>query len=595
MSTAWPLDATAQDGMPLPPPWDGDIDICDRSVEQAFLAIHATHPDLSLRICREVFCRAEAKGDDQAALLALHLAGVTLYTSAQEELGERVFKVVFQRAHRATDPRLALRIELTRSALLTQLGEHAQAIVIRQRALSTSLALGDNQLACYTLFSLAHSATRVGEPVLALDVLRQQRQLLPDDDVMKANWRSATANYAALSWATIARDRRAAGDEPAARSALHEARPLALSACETAIDPNDACGGLETLVQILLLSGQASEAREQVDRFTAGLNSLPLEGSVAWSELHLASARIDVHTGTVSARTIEDLQTIDRLQGVVFSYSGTPLRQILVEAHECLGQYEQALACHVHATDSHPKQRSIHLRQRLKTLRHMVMSMRAEAIEFIAHDLLTPLAAARTWLQAAVRLPPCDAQLQLRNGMTVAEQYLGVLRAELLPRADLQVLDIGALADDVCENVAAPGTLGLRLTRDIDIGTPVVGDPTLLSKAMTVLLTDAFDRAPAGTLVQLRLQHDAAAGEAVLSISHSGPGPTDAVRTRLYQQFADGKVFGAGELGLALAAKVARLHRARLRLETLPGQGSRLLFSMKLDNPSPAPPQPCAP
>jgi signal transduction histidine kinase len=161
----------------------------------------------------------------------------------------------------------------------------------------------------------------------------------------------------------------------------------------------------------------------------------------------------------------------------------------------------------------------------------------------------------------------------------LSDQYLGLLRAELLPRTQLQVLDIGAVADDVCENAQPPA--GMRLTRTIDIGTPVRGDATLLTRALMALLADAFSRVPAGAQVELRLAHDNAQGQAVLSIEHRGTGPTPPVRTRLYQQHFDGTLFGAGHLGLALAAKVCRLHRMRLRFYGVQGGPTGLRLTVR--------------
>jgi signal transduction histidine kinase len=583
LSFTWPLDAHRDDddAAPLPPPWEGDIDFSDDRVRQAFMTMHAQHPDLALRICRQAFCRAQATGDEQAAILALHLTSVTYYNTAQDELGDRVFSVVLQNAHVVTDPRLSLRIELNFARMLMQHGEHARAIIVARRGLANAQALGDGQLTGFALLCLAATAVRVGDADLALDVLQEQEHVLPTGDWAKAIWRSTLANKAALAWAKIARTQRSADQDAAAQAALHKAQTHALVAFETAEKDVDAFSALETLTQVLLLSGQADDAREAVDRFLAGLTSLPPPGSLSWCELQQALARIDVHTGTVSAATVEHLQTIERLHGVRFGQCGTPVLQTLVQAHERLGQHREALACHQRDTDGYPRQHSLNLRDSLQLLRHTIMSMRAEAVEFITHDLRTPLAAAQTWLETASLPPLAAAQTQLRHATALLDHYLGLLRTELTPRADFQRLDLGALADDVCESMPMPRLACFRLTRDIAVGSEVSGHAALLSKALSALLADAFGRAPTGTPVELRLVQDAAAGEVLLSISHQGPRPAVAL-TRRHRQWVVDRVVGVGELGLALAAKVARLHRARLRFEEVPGQGSRVCWRMKL-------------
>lgn len=591
MSTAWPLEASGDSSTPLPLPWAGDVDLQDKQLDAGLIAVANDRPELALEVCRRAFISAEAKGNGQAALQALYLACVSLYNSSQDALADRMFAMVRERSRGVAKSVLSTRIELTHAKQLSAQGEHTKATVIRQSALGTAMALGDNDLIFVALASLAYSAIDVGEAELVLAIDRQQEDVLPDNAAVKSNLRSSRDNYMALAWMEIAHARRSASDESAARSALHCARAFALPACIETNNDTDTVHALETLVQILLRLGDIGQARTQMNRVAACLNAVPPPGGVLWRVLQLAAARIDVQGDTVSQKTIDTLKEIEYLQGDgrdVDPY-GVDVQETLLAAHERLGHHEQTLACHKRATEWRAQRRSARLRQRLKMLRHTVLSMRAEAVEFIAHDLLTPLAAAQTWMQtlSGERLQPAamrlleDARTHLNQAMTLSEQLLGMLRAELLPRTDLLLLDVGALADDVCESAPPLKPSSLRVSRDIAIGTAVLGDATLLTRALTALLADALSRAPAHTPVQLQLTRDATASEALLSISHQGPGPTDAVQTRLYQQFIDSKRFSAGELGLALAAKVARLHRARLRFENTPGQGSRLWFSMK--------------
>jgi K+-sensing histidine kinase KdpD len=108
-----------------------------------------------------------------------------------------------------------------------------------------------------------------------------------------------------------------------------------------------------------------------------------------------------------------------------------------------------------------------------------------------------------------------------------------------------------------------------------------MGDATLLTKALAALLAEAFDRAPAGTRVELSLTHDRPSREAVLAIRHEGAGPTAAARAQVHQHSFSQQMFGADHLGLALVAKVCRLHGMRLRFDRANGQGSRMSLTMK--------------
>jgi signal transduction histidine kinase len=587
---AWPLEATGDDNTALPPPWDGDVDFSDEQSESALLALQHREPLLALRICRGVFCRAEARGDRQAALHALHLACITLQNSSQFALADQVFDRVRERAQAIGMSALSIRIELARARRLSDDGEHAKAMVLRQWALDAAMASGDIRTIFTALGGLATSAIDADEPELALSLCEQQEPMLTDDDVVIAAQRSQHANNMALAWMKVSQLREADGDHAAARAALQHARGRAQMGCDNAKSDRIALYCVETLVQVLLRLNEAGEARTQVDRCTARLAAPPGVGSWDWCELELARMHIETHDGRAGALTLQRLLALEA-STVQLSDDHTELREIrdvLLRVQEQLGHHEQALATHKRATGWLAHRRSAHSRQRLKMLRHTVLSMRAEAVEFIAHDLLTPLAAAQTWLQAidvqrqqpAVASPLGRAHGLVDRARTLSGHYLDLLRAELMPRTHLQVLDFGALADDVCENMV-PAAAGLRLVRTIDIGTPVCGDARVLGGALAALLADAFGRAPAGTHIELHLRHDTMRREAVLSIRHAGAGPAASVRARLCQQSFDGEFLGANDLGLVLAAKVCRLHRMRLRFDTARAAGSTIRLMVK--------------
>jgi signal transduction histidine kinase len=583
----WPLGATADDALPLPVPWDGDVDLSDRQTESALYALQYSNPALALRVCRKVFCAAEAQGDGHAALNALFTATTHARHRCDFAQVDQLFALVRQRAYSVVGSSLATRIDQFHAGRLRDRGEFAQAMMTLQSALGTALALGDDRTAFFVLFNLAIAAADVGDHETAMALLERQAHLLPLEDETVSAFRGLRANTAAACLAELAVAEQLRGDDLAATARLREARRLALTAVSAAKNDSYALHFLLTLVQVFVQSDEAAAARDELARTTAHLQSLPAQGTYLRSLLQLAEAMIDVHVRDVREQTIDTLRAMtDGKAGESTFVHFADAQRTLLSACEQQGQFEQALACHKRCTDWKARNRSAVLRQRTKVLRQSVLSMRAEAVEFITHDLLTPLAAAQTWLQAlrgeaqpSARVPSLrEAQTLLERAAMLSNQYLGLLRAELMPRAQLQVLDIGALADDVCENVVPPASSGLRFTRTIDIDTPVMGDATLLTKLLGVLLSDAFARAPAGTRVELSLAHDSKKGEALLSIRHDGRAPAC---TQGLPHSSDHAGFGAGDLVLGLAAKVCRLHRMRLRFETAQGHGSRLRVTMK--------------
>ena len=60
--------------------------------------------------------------------------------------------------------------------------------------------------------------------------------------------------------------------------------------------------------------------------------------------------------------------------------------------------------------------------------------------------------------------------------MDIADQYLNVIRAEQLRREDLAPIDLTALVDDVCEQMAAPAGDPIQLERDLESGVQILDE-----------------------------------------------------------------------------------------------------------------------
>jgi signal transduction histidine kinase len=592
----WPLEADCDDNVALAPPWDSQIDLSDPATETAVLALQYLQPALVLKVCRSAYLSAQAKGDEQTAIHALYLASIHLSRTSQRALADRVFGLVRERATNMRACSLSVRIEINHAKQVAERGEYSQAMALWQRALDTAMALGDNRVVFVALGCLAHSALMVDDAELALWLCEQQARHLPRDDILWVNFYSIRANMIALALMKIAGTRSLDGDTTAAQRAWCRARRWALLACARSTTDSNRLQDLDTMEQVLLESGQATRAQAEVDRLAARLSVMPNADRELWYELKSARARIEVLTGRVGPGTLKALAVIDGLpRGAASDLQlwVRDARQVLLQAYEQHGRHEQALACHKRLTDWMAQRRSAQARQRTKALRQTVLAMRAEAMEFVTHDLLTPLAAAQTWSQSLQpQLPSASApalrsaQRLLADAAAFSAQYLCCMRAELMPRTQLQRLDIGALADDVCENSVPALSSGVRLRRTIDIGTPVLGDTTLLTKALAVLLADAFAHAPAGTQVDLSLAHDAQRGVAVLSIGHSGAGPARSTRMQLYQHVLDRDSLTDKDVGLAVS--VCRLHCMRLRFATVGGQGSVLRLTIKTEARAPS-------
>jgi signal transduction histidine kinase len=580
---------------PLPPPWDGSIDASREEIYTAIGLLINTEPELALGVCRKAFAQAEAKGHNNAAVYALlRMFAVLQNTAMDSALKDHVWALVAERADKVVDPVLAVRLELVDLVRLVDRGENALVLSRGHGALAKAMAIGSGPLVLGALSPVALALRRIGEPDLALDVYEQAVPLLPKGDSFAACTRADHFNNKAMAYFHLAGMRACAGDESAARVALRNAREHAEQACALILPLNNdrmKVSLLETSTQILLRSGQAAAARAQVEHVQSVLAATPTPGTEVWGLLRLALVHIDVYEGRDLHQALGTLQAIARVQSGNLQ-GGSDYRTVqsaLAQVHERLGQHEQALACHKRLTDLQSQAHTAMTRERVKMMRHTLLAMRTEAAEFITHDLRTPLAAARTWLHTVAddQLPASsqtalrEAELQMSDAFDRSELYLSVLRAEFLPASAMQRLDLGALADDLCESLSPPTTSCVGLTRDTEIGADVIGSARLLTRALTALLNHAFARAPMGTAVHVRVARVQVGpvSEVQVSVADRGDSLPLQTRMRLYQCHAPGTAEGVSPLGLV--ARVARLHQARIRIDSPPASESTVTLCFK--------------
>lgn len=110
--------------------------------------------------------------------------------------------------------------------------------------------------------------------------------------------------------------------------------------------------------------------------------------------------------------------------------------------------------------------------------------------------------------------------------------------------------------------------------------THIVGDERRLRQILVILLANAVKFTPVGGSVELRVRGDAAGGRAEFTISDTGIGIAAADIGRLFQPFVQlnsglAREYGGVGLGLALVARLAKLHGGSVQVESEPGQGSR--------------------
>ena len=223
-----------------------------------------------------------------------------------------------------------------------------------------------------------------------------------------------------------------------------------------------------------------------------------------------------------------------------------------------------------------------------------------------AHELQTPLTALQGHVELALRRER-DPE-SYRETLRLLDRKLGglvrTLRALLtLTRLDRDdsfertPVDLPALAADEADAVqAAADKKGIDLEVDADEPVRAAGQPDLLRKAIRNLLDNALKYTRDGA-VRIEVEQ-AADGRAQLVCTDTGPGMSEEERAaateRFYRGTEAGQMAEGSGLGLSLVHRIVEEHGGELRLDSAPGDGTRvtlLLPAPSADASAPAPAQ----
>lgn len=223
---------------------------------------------------------------------------------------------------------------------------------------------------------------------------------------------------------------------------------------------------------------------------------------------------------------------------------------------------------------------AISVNQVLERLEDQARTLRA-TFDSAAHDLRAPLHRLRTRMDALLwRSPPLDPAVHesiesaLREVDHVQRTVAILLQIALAesgaPLASPAAVDLGELASELAELFEpAVREKGLSLVEHSDGGSIVQGNRQLLAQLVTNLIENGLKYVPAGGRIDLSVRR--LSDSVYLVVSDNGPGVPADDRQRATQPFVrlgqSARPDSSG-LGLSLVAAIARLHRARLALES---------------------------
>jgi signal transduction histidine kinase len=224
-----------------------------------------------------------------------------------------------------------------------------------------------------------------------------------------------------------------------------------------------------------------------------------------------------------------------------------------------------------------------HMAGRLKHLE----SARAQFIGEISHDLRTPLTAIKGLLVNLIDSAGPDERPSLEIAEREADRLIRLVN-QLLDfsrwqggelKLDLCPVGVGEVAHNavaLCEGQASHRNVALNVEVPPDLP-QVSADPDRLQRAILNLLDNAIRFTPGGGQVALVVRRNSEGIE--VSVQDTGRGMSEEERERAFEPYYRGERGGAG-LGLTIARAIVEAHGGQMGIESSPGQGSRVWFTL---------------
>jgi len=221
-------------------------------------------------------------------------------------------------------------------------------------------------------------------------------------------------------------------------------------------------------------------------------------------------------------------------------------------------------------------------------------ALRRELVANVSHDLRTPLASLKGYLEILLSKDDSLSSDDRRKYLQIANknsERLNKLVTELFELAKLdagelqlqkETFSLAELAHDVVQKFGLRSReLGINLEVDIDSEVPYVeADIGLIERVLDNLIDNALKNTPKGGCITLGLNSDDLCVK--VNIADTGRGIPDDELPHIFQRFykkpeSEHSQAGAG-LGLAIAQRIVELHGSQLSVKSILHQGTEFDF-----------------
>ncbi|PZF80960.1 sensor histidine kinase [Jiangella anatolica] len=227
---------------------------------------------------------------------------------------------------------------------------------------------------------------------------------------------------------------------------------------------------------------------------------------------------------------------------------------------------------------------------------------RKAMVSDIAHELRTPLANVRGYLEAAEDgVVPLDPQLvsSLLEESALLQRLIDDLQDLALADAGMlrihrETIDVADLARQVvAAHQPSASASSVELVVAAPPSVPADADPVRLRQALGNLVANAVQYSGSGSTVLVRLSHDIITDDVVLAVRDDGPGIEREHLEHLFDRFyrtdtSRTRATGGSGLGLAITKHLVEAHGGTVTVSSMVGAGSTFTIRLPAQAPEPA-------
>jgi signal transduction histidine kinase len=206
----------------------------------------------------------------------------------------------------------------------------------------------------------------------------------------------------------------------------------------------------------------------------------------------------------------------------------------------------------------------------------------------IAHEIRNPITAAKSLVQQMGEDPRAHENVEyagvaLEELDRVERSISHLLRFARDSNVELREMRMVDVVDSALESFRDRiESLGVRVSRSLDNGCEMVGDPEKLRRVVINLFANALDAMAEGHTraphIDVQAGENLAGSEVWVRIRDNGPGIEPERMSKIFSPFYTSKDTGTG-LGLALSKKVVDAHGGSMAAESSPGNGTEFLLT----------------